>query len=177
MVFQNASPRTVEFVLNLTIRCCIAMQQSQVFPSHTLNNPQVLSKQFTPHPPITAMASEVEQVVLATAIVSIKGNACQQQPARVHLDSGSPVNFITEELAKSLRLKRIRKDINLLGIGKSSLSAHQVVQTTICSRIHPFELVADFVVLKSISSYQPEKTMPPNTWSIPSDRWIVIGHL
>ncbi|KAH8320190.1 hypothetical protein KR059_011228, partial [Drosophila kikkawai] len=116
-----------------------------------------------------ASVIDVQQVVLATAVVHIKGSSCQIQPARVLLDSGSQVNFITEEMARGLQLKRIRKEVNLLGIGKSTVSAHQVVQTTISSRVHGFQMVFDFVVLKSISSHHPEKGVDCESLNIPKN--------
>ncbi|KAH8240250.1 hypothetical protein KR026_003143, partial [Drosophila bipectinata] len=93
----------------------------------------------------------------------------QMHTARVLLDSGSQVNFITEELSKILKLKRDRKDTNLLGIGQSAVSARHVVQATIHSRTQAFQLEADLIVLKSISSSQPERAVQVLDWNLPDN--------
>lgn len=105
-----------------------------------------------------------DQVLLATALVDVRNQSGQKQMARILLDSGSQVNFITEELAKGLNLKRYRHDIKLSGIGNSQLTARHAVQTTICSRINSFEMVVEFIVLKSISSYNPVRSSPVTDW-------------
>ncbi|KAH8341780.1 hypothetical protein KR074_009122, partial [Drosophila pseudoananassae] len=84
-------------------------------------------------------------------------------------DSGSQVNFITEELSKILKLKRDRKDTNLLGIGQSAVSARHVVQATIHSRTQAFQLEAELIVLKSISSSQPERAVQVLDWNLPDN--------
>ncbi|KAL7724698.1 hypothetical protein ACLKA6_018884 [Drosophila palustris] len=71
-VGRSKPNKSDQFVLNLTIRCCIAMQQSQVFPSHTLNNPQVLSKQFTPHPPITQWHRKLNKSFWLPLLLALK---------------------------------------------------------------------------------------------------------
>ncbi|XP_070068079.1 uncharacterized protein [Drosophila takahashii] len=86
------------------------------------------------------------KVLLATALVDVKSQSGQKQTARVLLDSGSQVNFITEELAKGLQLKRYQHNTTLSGIGNS------------------FEVVVEFIVLKAISSYHPVHSTAPTDW-------------
>ncbi|XP_070075714.1 uncharacterized protein [Drosophila takahashii] len=61
------------------------------------------------------IASSVQTVrqsrrsLIPTAVVLIKDNCGSYQQARALLDSGSEINFITEELAKRLQLTRVRQ--------------------------------------------------------------------
>ncbi|XP_032589276.1 uncharacterized protein LOC116804701 [Drosophila mojavensis] len=98
-----------------------------------------------------------DQVLLATAVVKIKDQSGSYHLARALLDSGSQVNFITEELAKQLKLERQRSGTQLLGIANCQSSVRHSVQTSIASRTDDLETRRDFGVLRSISSYQPEK--------------------
>jgi len=104
------------------------------------------------------MTADLNQIILATALVNIIVSNGQIHIARVLLDSGSQVNFITEELSKIL-------DTNLLGIGQSNVSARHVVQATIQSRTQAFQLGAKLIVLKSISSSQPEREGQVLDWT------------
>ncbi|XP_055918418.1 uncharacterized protein LOC129950505 [Eupeodes corollae] len=65
---------------------------------------------------------------------------------RALLDSGSQLNFITEELAQRLKLRKEEKLLNLLGIGKASAT-----------------------VMNSISSYQPDQVIKTLDWNILSN--------
>ncbi|KAL7726625.1 hypothetical protein ACLKA6_010490 [Drosophila palustris] len=103
-----------------------------------------------------------EQVILATALVKVRGRSGGYHLARVLLDSGAQVNFVTEELANSLKLPKLRKEIRVLGIGNLSSSSQHKVETSVASRVGTFEMSAEFSVLKTISSYQPERAIAPN---------------
>ncbi|KAH8317112.1 hypothetical protein KR074_002539, partial [Drosophila pseudoananassae] len=58
---------------------------------------------------------------------------------------------------------------NLLGIGQSAVSARHVVQATIHSRTQAFQLEAELIVLKSISSSQPERAVQVLDWNLPDN--------
>ncbi|XP_055859254.1 uncharacterized protein LOC129921447 [Episyrphus balteatus] len=71
-----------------------------------------------------------DKVILATAIVQIKGSSGEYMPVRALLDSRSQLNFITEELAQRLKLRKEEKPLNLLGIGKASTTPDQAINTS-----------------------------------------------
>ncbi|KAL7725358.1 hypothetical protein ACLKA6_009775 [Drosophila palustris] len=75
-----------------------------------------------------------EQVILATALVKVRGRSGGYHLARVLLDSGAQVNFVTEELANSLKLPKLREEIRVLGIGNLSSSSQHKVETSVASR-------------------------------------------
>ncbi|KAH8344972.1 hypothetical protein KR084_010591, partial [Drosophila pseudotakahashii] len=121
----------------------------QALPAQTSTSSQISSTNLA--------ASDSDQVILATAIVKIKDQLGSYHMARALLDSGSQVNFITENLANTLKLPKSRKDINLIGIGKTKSAIRHAVQTDIASRLNSFETMTELSILKSITSYQPER--------------------
>jgi len=61
-----------------------------------------------------------EHVFLATAIVSAANVNGNMIPCRSLLHSGSQISFITEELAQTLKLKKVRIEHAINGIGETS---------------------------------------------------------
>ncbi|XP_053968885.1 uncharacterized protein LOC128870303 [Anastrepha ludens] len=64
--------------------------------------------------------STPDRVMLATAVVNVKGSSGEYLPARALLDSGSQVNFMTEDLAQKLRIRRESTTLNIIGIGNAT---------------------------------------------------------
>lgn len=89
--------------------------------------------------------------------------------ARALLDSGSQINFITEELAQRLQIKRDEGNLNLLGIGNTNSTARSKIQATLKSRMESQEFTSEFWVLRSISKYQPDQVISTIGWSIPNN--------
>ncbi|XP_055909622.1 uncharacterized protein LOC129944297 [Eupeodes corollae] len=110
-----------------------------------------------------------DKVILATALVQIKGSSGEYMIARALLDSGSQLNFITEELAQRLKLRKEEKPLNLLGIGKASATVNKKVHAEVKSRFNDHSFSADYWVMNSISSYQPDQAINTSDWNIPSN--------
>ncbi|XP_058816996.1 uncharacterized protein LOC131680291 [Topomyia yanbarensis] len=65
--------------------------------------------------------------MLSTAVIKVKDADDKYQFARALLDSGSQPSFITEALCQKLRLKRIKLNSPVSGIGQSTLTVHHVL--------------------------------------------------
>ncbi|XP_055911761.1 uncharacterized protein LOC129945849 [Eupeodes corollae] len=115
------------------------------------------------------MLQSKAQVILATAIVLIKDASGGYQLGRVLLDSGSQVNFIKEEFARSLNLQKQKKNVDIIGIGSTETRISSLTQTTIRSRYSAFELSLEFLVAPSITGYQPDVTLDVTNWNIPKN--------
>lgn len=63
--------------------------------------------------------TSTEHVLLATAIVSAANVNGNRIPCRALLDYSSQTNFITEELAQTLKLKKVRIEHAINGIGET----------------------------------------------------------
>lgn len=114
-------------------------------------------------------SSDEDQVMLATAVVQIRSKSGDYFLARALLDSGSQINFITEDLAQKLKLPRENRDLQLIGIGKANQRINQKVSATIYSRVNSYTISSDFWVLRSISSSQPNHTISAKNWNIPEN--------
>ena len=83
----------------------------------------------------TAAVKQDVQVLLATAVVSVKDSTGAFQDCRILLDGGSEASFITEECVTRLGLKTTHSDMVIKGIGgKTATRAHGQVQVTLMSR-------------------------------------------
>ncbi|XP_033252781.1 uncharacterized protein LOC117192220 [Drosophila miranda] len=122
--------------------------------------------------PQTAYSSHVasaDQVILATAVVKVQDRSGQFQYARALLDSGSQINFISEDLAQRLRLRRDESCLNITTVGKNSSVIRHKIHTSVQSRINDHNFDSDFWVLRSISTYQPDHVVNFAQWKIPAN--------
>ncbi|XP_051864115.1 uncharacterized protein LOC127566213 [Drosophila albomicans] len=114
-------------------------------------------------------ATVSDKVILATAVIKITTNSGDFVLARALLDSGSQINFVTEELAQRLHLRREDSCISLLGIGESNSQVKKKIHTVVKSRVGCNEYAIDLWILKSISGYQPDHTVNVSGWKIPDN--------
>lgn len=112
-------------------------------------------------------SASTDQVILATAVVQIKGDSGEYSLARALLDSGSQINFITEELAQRLNLRKEEKSLDLIGIGKLNTTVSKKLHAVVKSRLNDHSFSADYWVMSSISAYQPDHAISTANWKIP----------
>ncbi|XP_065368751.1 uncharacterized protein LOC135961183 [Calliphora vicina] len=122
-----------------------------------------------PSASVNISSSNRDNVILATALVKIKDRSGQYVFARALLDSGSQINFVTEELSQRLQLKKEENNLSLVGVGKTNSAAKFKIQATVKSRVNSHEFSSDFWVLRSISGYQPDKVISTSGWNIPDN--------
>ena len=122
------------------------------------------------------ISSNKDVVILATAVIEIKDKFGNFQPVRALLDSGSQVNFVTEETASRLKIHREHEGLNLIGIGEVETSTKQKISTIIKSRINETKFDIDLFVMKSISGYQPEANISTKEWNIPKNLPLADPH-
>ncbi|XP_046803809.1 uncharacterized protein LOC124419233 [Lucilia cuprina] len=118
---------------------------------------------------VNISASNKDNVILATALVKIKDRSGQYVFARALLDSGSQINFVSEELSQRLQLEKEENNLSLVGIGKTNSAAKFKIQATVKSRVNSHEFSSDFWVLRSISGYQPDTVISTTGWNIPNN--------
>ncbi|XP_054746031.1 uncharacterized protein LOC129250437 [Anastrepha obliqua] len=123
--------------------------------------------------PSTSQAMHIsslpDRVMLATAVVNVKASSGVYVQARALLDSGSQVNFMTEELMQILRIRKAKIALNIVGIGNSNKKVQGKLKIYIKSRINNFEFSAGFWVTRSISVNHPDRTVNTNGWKIPQN--------
>ncbi|XP_033250890.1 uncharacterized protein LOC117189926 isoform X3 [Drosophila miranda] len=132
-------------------------------------SPSPPSNQNQPSTSHVLHATALNRVILATSIVSVRTKSGEHILARALLDSGSQTNFITEDLANRLQIRREESCINLLGIGESNSQVKDKIHTVVKSRINGSEFSFDFWILKSISGYHPDQSVNVTDWRIPEN--------
>ncbi|KAI8129101.1 hypothetical protein CVS40_0911 [Lucilia cuprina] len=114
---------------------------------------------------VNISTSNKDNVILATALVKIKDRSGQY----ALLDSGSQINFVSEELSQRLQLEKEENNLSLVGIGKTNSAAKFKIQATVKSRVNSHKFFFDFWVLRSISGYQPDTVISTTGWNIPNN--------
>jgi len=107
------------------------------------------------------------QVMLATAIVKVRGTENEQYELRAVLDSGSQVNFITRRSANLLRLKPLMSTSNISGIGTLSTKSAKLEPKLLSSRFGSYQTSVDLHVLAVITGHLPTSTVHINQFNIP----------
>ncbi|XP_053968541.1 uncharacterized protein LOC128869972 [Anastrepha ludens] len=139
---------------------------------HTMLHQYPISFETEPQPSTSQamhISSLPDRVMLATAVVNVKASSGLYVQARALLDSGSQVNFMTEELMQKLRIRKEKFALNIVGIGNSNIKVQGKLKTYIKSRINNFQFSADFWVMRSISVNHPDRTVSTNGWKIPQN--------
>jgi len=94
-----------------------------------------------------------DHVILATALVLVKGASGCYRLWRAVLDSCSLINFITDEFAQTLHIPRAKKIIKIRSIVVSRTQEKHSTTTSIKYRLSDFELTLDFCVTPSIAHH------------------------
>lgn len=107
------------------------------------------------------------QVILSTAIVYIKGKDNNFVKCRALLDSGSQMNFMSQDLAN--RLKVPIKDVNIpiSGVNELLTKIKQQTSATIKSVYNNYSATLSFLVLENITSNIPVKSFDTVSLNIP----------
>ncbi|XP_075157710.1 uncharacterized protein LOC142230976 [Haematobia irritans] len=135
----------------------------------TISNTTTVQPSTSNQNPVSLVARSCKRAIIPTAVVLIKDYCGTFQPVRALLDSGSELNFISEETAKRLRLKFRPYSQEVSGIGEVRTRIKFTVSATIKSRISSFQWSSTFAVTPTIASVQPGEYIYTSNWKIPTD--------
>ncbi|XP_073831861.1 uncharacterized protein [Musca autumnalis] len=116
----------------------------------------------------THMDSSSHQVLLATSMVLVRDSSGSYKLGRALLDSCSQINFITDDFAQRLNLRRHKKHVEVSGIGNACTKIKQNCSTNIKSNVTDFEVELSFCITPHIS-YQPDSELDVSSWNFPSN--------
>ncbi|XP_029162380.1 uncharacterized protein LOC114933964 [Nylanderia fulva] len=124
----------------------------------------------------TALCSQLTgvalpQMLLATARVTVGAPSGRTLTVRALLDQGSEITFITERLAQTLRMRRIRQPLSISAVGGMNAGTCQFAAKI---RIAPINQAAPVFtttasILRSLTKYSPYKANSNYDWSYLSD--------
>ncbi|XP_049308600.1 uncharacterized protein LOC125777543 [Bactrocera dorsalis] len=134
--------------------------------SFTLPNPP---HQLPTNPSVSLIVCTRKRAILPTALIYIQDKFGVMQPARALLDSCSELNFITEETAKRLQLKRFFSYQEISGISDIRSNSKYAVKAKIKSRIGDFTCLSEFVITKHITTQIPSSFINTSKWNIPEN--------
>ncbi|XP_062556861.1 uncharacterized protein LOC134221689 [Armigeres subalbatus] len=118
--------------------------------------------------------SEAEHIVpatvlLSTALVKVFSSSGFSLWARALLDSGSQLNFVSENIVQKLKLRRIKEFVPISGVGLSSTSSKHTTIIRIQSHCADFEDNWKFHVLPKLTLELPNQAVDICRSRWPSD--------
>lgn len=105
--------------------------------------------------------------LLSTALIHVYDSEGQVHDCRVLLDSGSQLNFITDELTNKLHLKERSAEISISGIAHGSIQAQKIVNVRIKSRLNFFNENLQCIILPKIIQQLPQRHIYRSSITIP----------
>ncbi|XP_058449304.1 uncharacterized protein LOC131429270 [Malaya genurostris] len=111
--------------------------------------------------------SNTRTVLLLTAVVEAFDTTGQLHSCRVLLDSGSQVNFITEQMTNRLGLKKHRVNIPITGINELRSHARDKVLVKFRSRVSKFSCSLECLVTPKVTGKIPNTKINVSDWCIP----------
>ncbi|XP_062713737.1 uncharacterized protein LOC115269020 [Aedes albopictus] len=134
--------------------------------------PQSAQKNAPVDPPVSTtcssnFAQSSKTVLLLTAVVQAFDKKNRPHPCRVLLDSGSQVNFVTEELANRLDLPKQPANVPITGINALRTLARDKVTLKIKSRVSSFQASLECLVTPRVTGTIPSSKIDVAQWEIP----------
>ncbi|XP_055542762.1 uncharacterized protein LOC129728349 [Wyeomyia smithii] len=150
-------------------------------PVEMANQPSVIAvpnqatAQQTPalvEPPISTTCSSfftksAKTVLLQTALVEVFDINSQPHLCRVLLDSGSQVNFVTEEMANRLGLLKTPANVPIVGINALRTHARDKVKVQFRSRVSAYHAELECLVTPRVTGIIPTSKIDISQWMIP----------
>lgn len=169
-------------------RCCRCNQRhhtllhreegQQAFQTLSNSDGKIMMKSIAPEPSKATLHSACslneqcsldETIILATAVVSVRGQYGERVECRALLDSASQLNFVTDNVVQSLKLKKERADLVVSGVNNSKTRIKHKVYLNIKSRFNDFSMGLEMMVVPKITSDQPNSSVSVDQCQVPAD--------
>ncbi|XP_076301669.1 uncharacterized protein LOC143219685 [Lasioglossum baleicum] len=116
--------------------------------------------------PVSPKVSLHRPILLATALVDVVAATGERFQARVLLDQGSEVSFITESLCQRLRLPRLQASLPIYGIGAGhTVTTRGVSIVAMSSRTETYTCKVKAFILPQLTHYAPTVATPHANWT------------
>ena len=112
---------------------------------------------------------QISQVMLSTAIVSVRDSSGNIHKCRALIDNGSQSHFVTERLVQKLKLRKDRHCVPIHGINNSTGETKYCVNIQLSSVVTDFTVNVNCLILPRITGNIPEVFLDTSTWNLPQD--------
>ena len=114
---------------------------------------------------VHASQQNLNQILLATALIRVTSADSTQLVLRALIDQGSQVSLITEKAAQQLGLKRQQFDGAISGIGEKESNCTGKLSITCQSMYTSFKFNTDVLIMKSLIKNLPNRSFEKPSWS------------
>ncbi|XP_047040011.1 uncharacterized protein LOC124644582 [Helicoverpa zea] len=105
------------------------------------------------------------EILLATALVSVKGSDGSEYTLRALVDQGSQISLITESAAQLINIKRQRCKGVIFGVGQKENNCKGVI-SIVCASLHNnFIFETEAFIMTNLIKSLPNKSFPKPDWS------------
>lgn len=114
---------------------------------------------------VNASQDEKSEILLATALVKVKGVDGMYQTLRALIDQGSQISLITERAAQMLGIQRQRCKGVIFGVGQKENSCKGVINLECASTYNDFQFESEVFIMNELIKSLPNQTFTRPSWS------------
>ncbi|XP_018401738.1 PREDICTED: uncharacterized protein LOC108778911 [Cyphomyrmex costatus] len=121
--------------------------------------------------PVVTQCTQVNasKIFLSIAIVTVYDDQGQPHGYRALLDSGSQLNFITQNLASKLGLNCRAINMSICGVAEGTFGSKEITNVSFRSRINKYTNNLECVVLPKITQNLPQEFCPMSEFKLPTN--------
>ncbi|XP_018397196.1 PREDICTED: uncharacterized protein LOC108775361 [Cyphomyrmex costatus] len=121
--------------------------------------------------PVVTQCTQINasKIFISTAIVTVYDNQGQPHGCRALLDSGSQLNFITQNLASKLGLNCRAINMSICGVAEGTFGSKEITNVSFRSRINKYTNNLECVVLPKITQNLPQEFCPMSEFKLPTN--------
>lgn len=108
---------------------------------------------------------QIDEVLLATAMIKVKGADGTYHNMRALIDQGSQVSLITERAAQLLKTRRKHCKGTIFGVGEKENSGRGMLNIECYSILNDYKFQAEVVIMNNLIGRLPNKTFAKPQWS------------
>lgn len=124
-------------------------------------------------PKLVGMSVKNNQILLATAQVTLFSREGIPVNARILLDNGSQVSFITEKLVNKIQGRPFRRNLDISGISENNIFSNSMIDVVISSRLNMNKRYpVTCAVLEKITCKLPQSPIDLDDLNIPDEMLI-----
>lgn len=144
----------------------------------TLCNPASASS-ANPSSPVVTQCSQINNITkifLSTVIIDVYDNKGQLHGCRALLDSGSQLNFVTEDFVNKLHIDTHPLHISISAVAEGTFESRKKANISFRSRVNAYTNNVECVILPKITQKLPQEFCPISEFKIPPNITLADPH-